>query len=97
MQWTGMGKITVAAAGTPNPLSPASIQVKVNSILVTFDSTDGSVIVFVKDAAGNVIAPVPTSQPLLLTSANGNQLDLRNFQIDSNTNGKGPYVAYGVE
>ena len=98
MLWTGKGKVVVASAGTPVQLS--TVKVAVNTILVTYDSTDGSVTIYVKDGNGNVIASMATAasaQPILFTAPGSNQLDLRNFWIDSSVSGKGPYVGYGVD
>lgn len=97
MQWTGMGKMAVVASGTPVPLS--LVVLKVNTLLITYDPADGTSFVYVKDVAGNILAAMasPNANPIVLTAPGGNQLDLRNFQIDSGTNGKGPYVGYGVD
>ena len=46
MQWTGKGKVVVASPGTPVPLAPAAgPAVKVNTIMVSFDSADGTSVV----------------------------------------------------
>ena len=101
MQWTGKGKVVVASPGTPVPLAPAAgPAVKVNTIMVSFDSADGtSVVVYVKDNNGNKITSLSSvnSQPVIFVSASDNQLDLRNFQIDASTGTTyGPVVGYGV-
>lgn len=97
MQWTGMGKVTVATPGTLVPLSTDVL--KVNTLLITYDPSDATATIMVKDVAGNTIAAMASasSQPIQFTAPGGNQLDLRNFQIDSGTGGKGPFVGYGVD
>ena len=99
MLWQGTGKVTVALAGTPVLLSAVIIPVKINSLIITYDAADGSATVYVKDRVGNVMASMAgaTSQPLVFNAPGGNQIDPRDFQIDSGTNGKGPFVAYATD
>ena len=98
MTWIGKGKVTVGSAGTPVVLSAS--QLKVNTIMFTYDPADSTTTVYVKDASGNVLAPMSPSgstQPLQFVSPSGNQLDLSKFYVDSALSGKGPYVAYAIE
>jgi hypothetical protein len=100
MQWTGKGKVTVATSGTIVPLAPANgPAVKINTLMVTFDTSDGAATVYVKDQAGNILSSMSSgnTQPVVFTAPGSNQLDLRNFSIDASANGKGPFVAYGVD
>jgi hypothetical protein len=92
-----MGKVAVASHGTPVPLSVDPV--KINTLLVTYDPADGTSTIMIKDVAGNVIAAMASASapPIQITAPGGNQLDLRNFQIDSGSDGKGPYVGYGVD
>lgn len=100
MLWTGKGKVTVATAGTPIPL--ATVQTKVNTLMITYDSGDVPATIYVKDRSGNIMASMAASStsatptPLTFSSTASDQIDLRDFQIDSSTNGKGPFVAIGV-
>jgi hypothetical protein len=97
MQWIGKGKVTVASSGTPVALSVT--KVAINTLLITYDPADSGATVYIKDNNNNVIAAMSSAAapPIQITAPGGNQLDLRNFQIDSGTNGKGPYVGYGVD
>lgn len=96
MQWIGLGKVTVATSGTPVPLS--TTQSKCNQVWFSFDPTDTTAIIYVKDPSGNKMAALSSSsvQPTIFGGPGENILDLRNFYVDSSANGKGPIVAYGV-
>ena len=96
MQWTGMGKVAVANAGTPVVLSATSK--KVAAVMVTYDPADAGATVYVKDNAGNIMAAMASasSQPVIFSAQASNQLDLKNFEIDSGANGKGPFVSFGT-
>jgi hypothetical protein len=101
MLWVGLGKVAVATAGVPVPLSTLyAPTLKVNTVMVTYDPADGSSTVIVKDRAGNIMANMSSVQapPTVFTAPGGDQLDLRDFQIDvaSGSNGKGPTVALGI-
>lgn len=96
MQWIGLGKITVATAGTPVKISATVI--KAHSIIVTYDPSDtGSI--FVKDSSGAIVAAMgPNSTaPVILDSGSGqNAIDLSKYSVDTSVNGKGPYVGYSL-
>jgi len=95
MTWIGLGKVTVTTAGTPVRLS--NVKLKVHSVLITYDPTDTGG-VFVKDDSGNIMAALGSSSaaPVLLESLGGDEIDLAKIQVDVQTNGKGPYVAYSI-
>jgi len=97
MLWVGLGKITVATSGTPVPLLGKYVTSKVNMLQFTYDPADSTAIIYVKDRSGNIMAAVTTAAPLLFTAPGSNQLNLVDFQIDSGTNSKGPYVAIGID
>jgi hypothetical protein len=96
MQWVGLGKVTVATAGTPVKLS--NVTLKVHSVIVTYDPTDtGSI--YVKDSGGNVVAVMGanSTSPVILDSGSGqNAIDLSKYSVDTSVNGKGPYVGYSL-
>jgi hypothetical protein len=96
MQWIGLGKVTVASAGTPVPLANSKLMVE--ELLVTYDPVDVTKVIYVKDVNGNIMASMAsvTSQPISFKSPGQNQIDLSKFLIDVGTNGAGPYVSYGI-
>lgn len=99
MLWTGRGKVNIATAGTPVSLATGATTLKVNMIIVTYDPADATAVVYVKDRSGAIMAAMGGSSnaPIVFTAPGSNQLDLRDFQIDSGTNNKGPYVAIGTD
>jgi hypothetical protein len=97
MQWVGLGKVTVATAGTPIPLVGKYQVTKVNMVQFTYDPADSTAIVYVKDRSGNIMAAVTSGAPLIFTAPGSNQLNLIDFQVDAGSNSKGPYVALGVD
>lgn len=94
MQVIGLGKITVATAGTKVAFSVTAV--KVHKVIVTFDPADTSATVYVKDAAGTIIASLVTGNPPLVIGGGdgGNELDISTLFADTGTNSKGPYVGY---
>lgn len=97
MIWYGLGKVTVATAGTVVPL--ANVKTMVHSVIVTYDANDtGSI--YLKDSAGNIIAALNANStaPIVIDSGNGdNAVDLSKYSVDVTVNGKGPYVGYGIQ
>ena len=100
MLWTGKGKVVVAAHNTPVPLATA--QVKVNTVMFTYDQADAPATIYIKDRAGNIMASMAASStsatptPIIFSAAASDQIDLRDFQLDSSADGKGPFVALGT-
>jgi hypothetical protein len=95
----GLGKITVATAGTPIPLSTITSQKKVHRILVTYDPADGaSSYIYVKDSNGNLYAAVSaTSGVVIIGGDEGNQLDTTKYQFDASGNSKGAIIGIDIE
>lgn len=85
-----LGKVAVANAGTPVPVSANSFMVKG----VTFEADPGNAgtYMMVKDAAGNILAKFQKGQsftpPIL------GVCDLNSLQLDTDTNGDGAFVSY---
>ena len=100
MKWIGMGKVSVGTPGTPVPLaSDPNTAVKVDQVKFAYDPADGSHVIYVKDRAGNVMlaSNSPNIPPLSFESyGTGDQLDLRDFQVDADTGGAGPFVSYAT-
>jgi hypothetical protein len=99
MTWKGLGKVTVATAGTPVSLAtliPAA-DAKFFALKVTYDAADTGT-ALVKDRSGNVMAQMvaATAQPVDFVGSGSNCLNSVDFQIDSSVNGKGPIVSYAV-
>ena len=98
MQSTGLGKVTVATAGTPILLSTLTTLTKVHRILVSFDASDSSSLwIYVKDKAGNKYASLSSATPAIIIGGDeSNQVVVANYQIDSSSNGGGPIVGLDV-
>lgn len=95
MDVKGLGKITVATAGTPVVFSATSL--KVVKVIVTFDPADTTSTVYVKDSSNTVIAAlVAGNPPLIFCAEGGNRIDLNSLKADASANSKGPYVGYEV-
>jgi nucleoside-diphosphate-sugar epimerase len=97
MQITGLGKVNVPTANTPVALSATKLMAR--SVAFTLDPADTTATVYVKDAAGAVIAALSaayTPGPFEICSGGGNTLDLSKLYVDASANNKGPYACYTV-
>lgn len=93
MEILGLGKITVATAGTPVAVSSTSL--KVRSVVFSFDPVDAAATITVKDKNNAVVGAITKdSGPLEFCAGGGNPLDLSTLTVDSSANGGGPYVGY---
>jgi hypothetical protein len=87
-----LGKVVVAAAGTPVPVKASGFTVR--QVTIQSDPANAGTYMFVKDAAGNIMAKLTKGQsftPPTLPSAGH---DLNQILLDTDTNGDGCYVCY---
>ena len=98
MQSIGLGKVTIATAGIPVPLSTLTTFLKVHRIIVTYDPSDGATpYVYVKDKAGNKYAATSiTGSPIVIGGDESNQIVVANYQLDSSANNTGAIVGIDV-
>lgn len=85
-----LGKVTVAAAGTPVPIKSSAFMVK--GVTMQSDPSNAGTFMFVKDIAGNTMAKITKGQsftPPVLGVA-----DLSQIQLDTDTNGDGCFVTF---
>jgi hypothetical protein len=96
MQVSGLGKVNVPTAGTPVPFSATSL--KGAKVIISFDPSDTTASVHVKDSAGNKIATltIDSNGPLQLGNGEGNLLDLSTLWADASGNSKGPIVGFEI-
>lgn len=85
-----LGKVLVAAAGTPAPVKSSSFMVA----QATFqsDPNNAGTFMLIKDAAGNIMARITKGQSF--TPPQIGPYDLNSLQLDSDTNGDGCFVSF---
>ena len=85
-----LGKIVVAAAGTPVAVKSSSFQVQ----QATFqsDPLNAGTYMLIEDSAGNIMARITKGQSF--TPPNIGPFDLNSIKLDSDTNGDGCFVSY---
>lgn len=85
-----LGKILVAASGTPVPIKASAFHAK--GVTIQSDPLNAGSYILIKDIGGNIMARITKGQsftPPVLGS-----IDLSQIQLDSDTNADGAYVTY---
>lgn len=88
----GLGRIVVAAAGTPATIKASAFMVQ--GATFQADPANVGTYMFVKDLAGNILAKLPKTGMLPYSPPSLGPFDLSQLQLDTDTSGDGCYVAY---
>lgn len=87
-----LGKVVVAASGTPQAIKSSGFIVRV--VTIQADPLNAGTYMLIEDSAGNIMARISKGQSFTPPTLPAAGIDLSQIKLDTDTNGDGAYVSY---